>query len=87
MLIAKLQYTLHLSNFRNYSFAEDLVQRIQLTSILSWKMDILVLALTLKNKGRGGTLLLTSLIRRLSAMPLLKAEYASSVGWVLITVS
>ena len=49
-------------------------------------MDILVLALTLKNKGRGGTSPLTSLIRRLSAMPLLEAEYASSVNWVLITV-
>ena len=49
-------------------------------------MDTLALALTLRNKGRG-TLPLTSLIRRLGAMPLLKAKYASLVGWVLIAVS
>ena len=49
-------------------------------------MDILVLALTLRNKGREGILLLTSLIKRLSMMPLLEAEYTSLVSWVLITV-
>jgi len=49
-------------------------------------MDILALALTLRNKGKGGTSLLTSLIGRLSAMPLLEAEYASLVSWVLIIV-
>ena len=43
-------------------------------------MDILVLALTLRNKGRGVTLPPTSLIRRLSAMPLLEAECASLVS-------
>ena len=49
-------------------------------------MDILVLALTLRNKGRGGTLPLTSLIKRLSIIPLLKAKYANLVSWVLIVV-
>jgi hypothetical protein len=49
-------------------------------------MDILVLALTLRNKGRESTLPLTSLIRRLSVMPLLKVEYTSLVSWVLIIV-
>jgi hypothetical protein len=43
-------------------------------------MDILALALTLKNKDRGGTLPLTSLIRRLGIMPLLEAEYTSLVS-------
>ena len=42
---------------------------------------------SLNLKGKGGTLLPTSLIRRLSIMPLLKAEYTSLVSWVLITVS
>ena len=49
-------------------------------------MDILVLALTLRNKGRG-TLLLTFLIRRLGVMSLLEAKYASLISWVLIIVS
>jgi hypothetical protein len=48
---------------------------------------MLALALTLRNKGKGGTLLPTSLIGRLSAIPLLEAEYASLVGWVSIVVS
>ena len=65
---------------------EDLAQRIQLTGISDWKTDISVLALTLRNKGRGGILSPTSLIRRLSVIPLLETEYASSVGWVLIAV-
>jgi len=43
-------------------------------------MDTLALALTLRNKGRGGTSPLTSLIRRLGVMPLLEAEYASLVS-------
>ena len=43
-------------------------------------MDILALALTLRNKGKGGTLPPTSLIKRLSAMPRLEAEYASLVN-------
>ena len=43
-------------------------------------MDILVLALTLRNKGREGTLLLIFLIKRLSTMPLLEAEYVNLVG-------
>jgi hypothetical protein len=43
-------------------------------------MDILALALTLRNKGRGGTLLLTPLIERLGIIPLLEAEYASLVS-------
>ena len=43
-------------------------------------MDILVLALTLKNKGKRGILLLTPLIGRLSVMPLLEAKYASLVS-------
>ena len=80
MLIVELQHTLYLFNTRNYSLAENLARRIQLASILGWKIDILALALTLRNKGRGGTSLLTSLIGRLSAMPLLEAEYASLVS-------
>jgi hypothetical protein len=43
-------------------------------------MDILALALTLRNKGRGGTLLLTPLIGRLSVIPLLEAKCASLVS-------
>ena len=43
-------------------------------------MDILVLALILRNKDRRGTLLLTFLIRRFGVISLLKAEYASSVS-------
>ena len=43
-------------------------------------MDILVLALTLRNKGRESTLPPTFLIKRLSAMPLLEAEYTSLVN-------
>ena len=43
-------------------------------------MDILILALILKNKGRRGTSLLTFLIRRFGPISLLKAEYASSVS-------
>jgi len=41
---------------------------------------MLALALTLRNKGKGGTSLPTSLIRRLGAIPLLKAKCASLVG-------
>jgi hypothetical protein len=43
-------------------------------------MDMLALALTLRNKGRGGTLLLTPLTGRLSTIPLLEAKYASLVS-------
>jgi len=80
MLIVELWHALYLSNTRNYGLAEDLAQRIQLASILGWKIDILALALTLKNKGKGGTSPPTSLIGRLSAMPLLEAEYTSLVN-------
>jgi len=43
-------------------------------------MDTLVLILTLRNKDREGILLLTSLIKRLNTMPLLKAEYTSLIN-------
>ena len=39
-----------------------------------------MLALTLKNKGKGGTLPLTSLIRRLGVISLLKAKYTNLVS-------
>lgn len=87
MLTAKSRHALHLSNPRNYGLAEDLARRIQLAGISGWKTDTSALALTLRNKGRGGTSPPTSLIRRLSAMPLSEAECASSVGWVSIAVS
>jgi len=87
MLIVELRHALYLSNTRNYGLVEDLAQRIQLASILGWKTDTLALALTLRNKGREGTLPPTSLIGRLSAMPLLEAECTSLVSWVLIIVS
>ena len=37
-----------------------------------------MLVLILKNKGKGGILLLTSLIRRFNIIPLSEAEYTSS---------
>jgi len=80
MLIVESRHALYLFNTRNYGLAENLAWRIQLAGILGWKMDILALALTLKNKGRGGTSPPTSLIGRLSAIPLLEAEYASLVS-------
>ena len=48
---------------------------------------MLALALTLRNKGKGGTSPLTPLTGRLGAMPLLEAKCASLVSWVLIAVS
>ena len=43
-------------------------------------MDILVLTLTLKNKGKEDTSPPTFLIKRLSIMPLLEVKYTNSVN-------
>jgi hypothetical protein len=73
MLTVELRHALRLSNTRNYSLADYLAR---------WhiRLENGHVSASPNSKGGGGTSSPTSLIRRLSVMPLLEAECASSVS-------